>query len=252
MYNAREKVHSKMKKAMNQYLQSLADENSRAVVLDAETLLSSAALVESGVCPENIYVVNYEKEIIEKAKLRGHVHSVHGVSTSILHHLKGPFDIIYLDYCGTPEACDSTGFSPQIDLWWAAANLQSRGRIVCTFSKRCARAIQKAQEIIPSGLAISTIVEYCETSPMFTMVLTNRMDPRCDLLYLYYPVNHKYKVGDLVRVDYIMTDGRTEQFVGGVMSVCRDKESYKYLLQWENDAPTYVREENITKKLYIL
>lgn len=241
-----------MKLAMNAYIKSIANGNTRAVVVDAETMLSSSALLEAGVPAENIYVINYEKKIIDKAKKKGHVHSVHGISTSILPYLKGSFGIVYLDYCGTPELSITNGFSPQVDLWWAAANLAPKGRIICTFSKRCVNAMQKAKQLIPSTLKISTLVEYCETSPMFSMVLTKVGEPSCDQFFQFYSLGHKYKVGDTVGVDYTMTDGSLKEFVGEITKVTKYGKKYKYLIEWENDKPTYEKEESISRKLYCL
>ena len=158
-----------MKIAVNELLKTIASSNTKAFVLDAETLLSSKALTQAGVAPENIVVANTDYYIIQKAKELGHVHSLHGATTNVV--ANDSFDIIYLDYCGSPYD-KLNGVSPQVDLWWAAANLTKDGTILCTFSKRAPDAAKKALSLVPSTLNVCVQIHYHETSAMFFMILT--------------------------------------------------------------------------------
>ena len=193
MYNTEKKKHSIMKNAMNAFISKHAHEDTKALVIDAETLLSSSRLTKKGVLPSNIVVINSDQDVIEKAKENGHIHSVCGVSTTVLSQIKGAFDIIYLDYCGTPKDNSTNGFSPQIDMWWATSNLKDDGILACTFSRRCQNAIKTALNLIPSALQLCFDIKYCETSAMYTMILTRKRRPGLKKLFskLYNPKANK-------------------------------------------------------------
>lgn len=196
-----------MKNAMNTFIAKNTNEDTKAVVIDAETLLSSTALVKAGVNPSNIIVLNLDEKVIKKAKARGHVDSVCGITTNVISEVKGSFDIIYLDYCGTPDN-SLNGFSPQIDLWWAASNLNENGMVICTFSRRCKNCIEKAKSLIPSTLNMCVDVKYCESSAMYAMVLTKKKRHGLKKMFfkLYNPtlnVNKKRKRKTPERLSYV-------------------------------------------------
>jgi len=175
-YNTELKKNSTMKRTMNTFISSYVNKDSRAVVIDAETLLSSTTLVQHGAQPKNIVVINTNGVIINKAREKGHVNSIQGISTNVLPHLSGTYDIIYLDYCGTPEL-HLDGFNPAFDLLWAADRVKDNGIIVTTFSRRTKDAIEKANDLIPFTLTLAKEVNYCETVPMYSMILT-KINPR--------------------------------------------------------------------------
>lgn len=179
-----------MKMSVNQLLEQNATSETRAVVIDADTLQSSKALLRGGALAQNIYVINSKKSIVAKARLQGHAQSVYGISTNILQHLNGPFDIIYLDYCGTPDDTFN-GFKPRVDIWWAAANLAPGGFVVVTFSKRTADAKEKARALVPSSLALTFDTDYYETCAMYMMVLSpqKRNTPLRFMFESMYAVN---------------------------------------------------------------
>lgn len=171
-YNAQGKQESTMKKSVNKLLQKVADANVRALVVDAETLLSSQALVDGGAAPDNVIVINSNKHIVQAARDKGHAQSVHGISTKVLTNHVGPFDIIYLDYCGTPDVTWN-GFNPAVDFWWASANMALHGFAIATFSKRTSDPVNKARTL--AAQANMTIVyenEYFETCAMYMMIMT--------------------------------------------------------------------------------
>lgn len=170
-YDAHNKSSSVMKTAVNSLLEQNAHRGTRAVVIDAESLQSSKALMRGGALAKNIFVINDNKSIIAKARKQGHIGSVRGISTKILKDLHGTFDIIYLDYCGTPDDTFN-GFLPRVDFWWAAANLTPNGFIVATFSKRTLDAKQKARDLVPSTLSLTFDMDYFETSAMYMMVMS--------------------------------------------------------------------------------
>ena len=175
-YDTAKKANSTMKRTMNTFISSYVDKDSTAVVLDAETLLSSTTLVQHGAQPKNIVVINTEGDIINKAREKGHVFSIQGISTNVLPRLSGTYDIIYLDYCGTPEI-HQDGFNPAFDLLWAADRVKDNGIIVTTFSRRTKDAIEKANDLIPFTLTLAKEVNYCETVPMYSMIMT-KVNPR--------------------------------------------------------------------------
>lgn len=271
-----------MKMSVNQLLEQNATSETRAVVIDADTLQSSKALLRGGALAQNIYVINSKKSIVAKARLQGHEQSVHGISTNILQHLNGPFDIIYLDYCGTPDDTFN-GFKPRVDIWWAAANLAPGGFVVVTFSKRTADAKEKARALVPSSLALTFDTDYFETCAMYMMVLSpqKRNTPLRFMFESMYAVNTAnspvpvvkkaakpskkvpkqakrakktalYAVGDRVGVNYKMKDtDELEMFYANVLRVKRtsNNTSFKYFLKFEEDNRSYfLNEDNITCK----
>ena len=170
-YDTKTKQYSMMKNTVNAYLSKYVTSESRAIVIDAETFLSSSALVKGGAVPWNVHVINYDKDIVEQAIVSGHIHSVAGVSTKVLPTFSGTFDLIYLDYCGNPEATNS-GYSPSLDLAFCADRLRENGLLLVTFSRRTSDAIEKANEMIPHSMTLVKEVQYCETVPMYMMIMT--------------------------------------------------------------------------------
>lgn len=160
-----------MKQIFNDFLKEIATTQSTALVIDAEFLLSATALVDAGVSPSNIQVINTDKAIIDTAVKKGHVNSTVGLSTSVLRTLDSNFDIIYFDYCGFPTLRND-GFDAHFDLLWAACHLNPGGVVACTFSRRATNCVEVAEAMIPRALTYVKGVHYCETSAMFTMILT--------------------------------------------------------------------------------
>ena len=98
-YNTILKEKSPMKSSINNFLGNFATSETKAIVLDANSMLSSSALVTRGVNPLNIIVINDNQDIIDIAHKNGHVKSITGISSLVLPRLYGNFDLIYLDYC---------------------------------------------------------------------------------------------------------------------------------------------------------
>ena len=177
MYRATQKKESDMKNAVNQFISEQANEHTKAIVIDAETLLSSTALANAGVLKKNITVLNCDPHVVRTAKEHG-FQSYAGYSTQTLLKLKGQYDIIYLDYCGTPKDNATHGFSPCMDLAWASHHLNKNGILLATFSRRCENAIEQANQIIPYGMQLVKEVTYHETCSMYCMILTNGSSTR--------------------------------------------------------------------------
>lgn len=170
-YDSETKRKSPMKRVFNDFFKDIATTQSTALVIDADFLLSATALVDAGVPPSQIHVINTDKAIIDTAVQRGHTNSTVGLSTSVLRTLDSPFDIIYLDYCGFPVRRND-GFDPHFDLLWAACHLKPGGVVAATFSRRATNCVEVAEAMIPRALTYVKGVHYCETSAMFTMILT--------------------------------------------------------------------------------
>lgn len=175
-YNTELKQNSTMKRTMNKFLSTFIQDDSRALVLDAETMMTSTCLTMNGMKPEHITVINTAGDIIDKAHQNGHTDSIKGISTDVMKKLTGTYDIIYLDYCGTPDSHKS-GFNPAYDLLWAADRVRDNGIIITTFSRRTKDAIEKANDLIPYTMTLAKEVSYCETVPMYCMILT-KLNPR--------------------------------------------------------------------------
>lgn len=180
-YDAQRKKSSVQKQKMNEFLGRLAARDGhvgekKALVIDAETLLSSTALVTHGMKPSNVVVINSDEAVIDKAVEQGHVGSVVGWSTKVLkdmhHQGRGGYDIVYLDYCGTPELSKGTGWQPHLDVYLCADMLTPGGVCVVTFTTgRVRNGCAKALKMIPTTLDLAKEVSYCETVPMYSMIL---------------------------------------------------------------------------------
>lgn len=62
-YNTDLKSKSTMKRTMNNFISSYVNEDTTAIVIDAKSLMSSKSLVNNGVSPENIVVINTDGDI---------------------------------------------------------------------------------------------------------------------------------------------------------------------------------------------
>ena len=198
-YNTTLKKRSKMKRIMNIFLTQCTTADSNAIVIDADSLMSSKTLIRCGLTPENIIVLNNNKDIIKKAYKQGHINSVVGISTSVLPYLPGLYDLIYLDYCGTPAANKNGYWNPHMDVLWSADRLTENGVVIVTFTTgHIDNAIQRANLMIPNSLTLVKEVSYCETTPMYVMILSKSPDvkPLRDRFNLIYTKvkNHKSKL----------------------------------------------------------
>ena len=175
-YNTTLKMNSPMKQTINTFLASYSTPETNALVIDAETLLTSSELVSYGVDPINIVVVNNDESVIQKAHSHGHKKSVAGFSTNVISSMTNTFDIIYLDYCGTPDGNKTDGVFPKYDLLWAADRLSNDGIVLVTFSRRNHEgyAVERAQSMIPLTMELINVVYYCESSPMFVLMLVKK------------------------------------------------------------------------------
>lgn len=175
-YNTALKMKSPMKTTINTFIGQCSTPESIALVIDADSMLSSSALVSHGVIPNNVIVLNSDNDIIKKAHEHGHTRSVAGFSTNVLDSFVDTFDIIYLDYCGTPDGNKSDGVLPKYDMLWAADRLSDDGIVIVTFSRRNheGHAVERAQKMIPLSMDLLNVVYYCETSPMFAMMLVKK------------------------------------------------------------------------------
>ena len=57
---------SQMKRIMNIFLTQCTTQDSNAIVIDAETLMSSKTLKKHGLTPDNIIVLNSDKDVIKE------------------------------------------------------------------------------------------------------------------------------------------------------------------------------------------
>lgn len=176
-YNTTLKEKSPMKASINKFLGRFSNPETKAIVIDAESLLSSSTLKDHGVNPLNIVVINTDESIIKKAHKKGHTLSIPGISSAVLPKLHGSYDIIYLDYCGFPDI-RSDGFNPHYDILWSGDRLSDGGIMVVTFSRRATNCVEKAESMIPVSLELVKTICYSETCAMFAMILTKGKDHR--------------------------------------------------------------------------
>lgn len=162
---------TKTKSVINTFLCQVATTTTTALVIDAENLASSRALLAVGVPASSITVLNYEEDVCSKARRLG-LTAIAGISTDSLRTLHGTFDIIYLDYCGFPVR-RADGFDPAFDLLWAADHLRANGVVLATFSRRAQNCAALAEAMIPRSLSLAKVHAYCETSAMMCMFLTS-------------------------------------------------------------------------------
>jgi len=252
-YNTTLKKKSQMKRIMNIFLTQCTTADSNAIVIDAESLMSSKTLKRRGLTPENIIVLNNNKDIIKKAYKQGHTNSVVGVSTSVLPYFPGFFDLIYLDYCGTPAANKNGYWNPHMDILWSADRLTENGVVIATFTTgHIDNAIQRANLMIPNSLTLVKEISYCETTPMYVMILSKSPDvkPLRDRFNLIYTKVKKHKS----KLEQQMTIGKKrtrevtvvwgpdkrkayKQYVGKSFKATIVKKGEKgWIVAWENKA----------------
>ena len=146
------------------WLADFARARPRALVIDAESLMTSRSLGDV-----DITVLNSDPTICNKARALG-LNTACGISTTALRQVRGNFDMIYLDYCGVP-AKQPNGFDPAFDLLWAADHLVDDGIVLATFSRRFKHCIATAENLIPNSLQLAKTHVYFETSAMMCMFL---------------------------------------------------------------------------------
>jgi hypothetical protein len=186
-YDDEGKKDSPIKVAGNSILSQLAKSDGTYCVIDAPSHRSFDALVNAGVPPRNIYTINKSKSVLEEVYKRGG-RGFPGISTQVIKKMNGKeFDGIYLDYCGTPDTSKDHKFSPQVDVWWAAANLSPDGYLLLTFSRRCSDSILKANALIPASMTLVYEKKYFERCSMYLMVLCPRQNQclryMCEQIY---------------------------------------------------------------------
>ena len=164
---------SNVKNMINDFVSSR--NASSALVIDAETLLTSTALYESGMKKQNITVLNNNPSIVAYARSIG-FNAVCGITTHILSKIGGNFDIIYWDYCGFPQA-RSDGFNPAVDLVWGAEHLTKKGIMLATFCRRATDCVENAENMIPHAVLHAKTYVYHETCAMMLMIMV-RKNPR--------------------------------------------------------------------------
>ncbi len=154
----------------------IASRNAKtALVIDADTLLSSLALHKAGMLKKNITVLNNDPDIVAYAKSIG-FKAFCGISTCILDQLKGKFDVIYWDYCGFPQR-RADGFDPSVDMMWGSQHLTVNGIMLSTFCRRATNCIEKAENMIPKALLHAKTYLYHETCAMMLLIMV-RKNPR--------------------------------------------------------------------------
>jgi len=204
------------KRVVNEYLTSLVNKDGRVLVLDTSTLGSASAMSQR-LHKKNIYVFGTDDNLVSACKNFG-VPSVYGWSKDILPEVRErgiSFDLIFLDYCGTPDGCKS--FNPLEDMKIASEILKHAGILAVTFCKRTPSLLSKCVNLCPPNMNIQQVFEYCDTSAMALIVYSSRKVP---------PIGPK--IGSLVRVEKWVA--RVEQlFLDGVMLTHMKKSKGKYI-----------------------
>lgn len=149
----------------------------------------------------HITVFGVDKQLAKKSKRFG-IKCVPGWSGDVLEKLgKQKFDIIYLDYCGTPDG--NALFNPLEDMDRASTMLTRGGVLACTFSKRCSNIASKCLNMAPSPLTLRRTLEYCDSAAMIFAVYSTRNVPMVGP-----PVGSIVRVQKWVgRVDQVYLDG---------------------------------------------
>lgn len=161
------------KRVVNSYLAHLARGN--VLVLDTSALGTSRAMANT-IGKQNITVFGVDDQLAQESKAFG-IECVPGWSGDVLAKVsERRFDVIYLDYCGTPDG--SATFDPMEDMARASTMLTRGGVLACTFCKRCSSVLSKCVNMAPSNLCLQRAFEYCDTSPMIFVVYSARKLPR--------------------------------------------------------------------------
>lgn len=183
---------------VNHYLAYIARGN--VLVLDTSALGTSRAMAKT-IGKRHITVFGVDKQLAKKSKRFG-IKCVPGWSGDVLEKLgKQKFDIIYLDYCGTPDG--NALFNPMEDMDRASTMLTRGGVLACTFSKRCSNIASKCLNMAPSPLTLRRTLEYCDSAAMIFAVYSTRSVPMVGP-----PVGSIVRVQPWVgRVDQVYLDG---------------------------------------------
>lgn len=217
------------KRIVNQYLAYLARGN--VLVLDTSALGTSRAMAKT-IGKNKVTVFGVDKQLANKSKRFG-IKCVPGWSGDVLEKLgKQKFDIIYLDYCGTPDG--NASFNPIEDMDRASTMLTRGGVLACTFCKRCPNIASKCLNMAPSPLSLRRAFEYCDTAAMIFVVYSTRKLP------MIGP-----PVGSIVRVQKWV--GRVDQiYLNGVGLTLMKKQDNKWVVDTSAEEADWDEEfENI-------
>jgi len=161
------------KKVVNGYVASIA--RGKTLVLDTSALGTSRALAKT-VGKSNTTVFGIDPNLEKESKRFG-IKCVKGWSGDVLETLgKIKYDLIYLDYCGTPDG--NASFDPMEDMARASTMLTRGGVLACTFCKRCPSVLSKCVNMAPPTLSLQRSFEYCDTSAMIFVVYSARRLPQ--------------------------------------------------------------------------
>ena len=162
------------KRIANAYLANLARGN--VLVLDTRALGTSRAMAET-VGKRKITAFGTDAKLMSECKKFG-IKCIKGWSEDVLkklHKKKKCFDVIYLDYCGTPDG--NHHFDPMKDMARASTMLTRGGILACTFCKRSSQVMSKCINMTPPTLSLQRSYEYCDTSAMVFVVYSARKLP---------------------------------------------------------------------------
>jgi len=162
------------KRIVNAYLANLARGN--VLVLDTRALGTSRAMAET-VGKRKITAFGTDAKLMSECKKFG-IKCRKGWSEDVLkklHKKKKLFDVIYLDYCGTPDG--NVHFDPMEDMARASTMLTRGGVLACTFCKRSPQVMSKCINMSPPTLSLQRSFEYCDTSAMVFVVYSARELP---------------------------------------------------------------------------
>ena len=162
------------KRIVNAYLAHVA--RGKVLVLDTRALGTSRAMAET-VGKRKIVAFGTDPKLEKRCKKFG-IKCEKGWSGDVLAKLqkqKQLFDIIYLDYCGTPDGNDM--FDPMEDMARASTMLTRGGILACTFCKRSSQVMSKCINMTPPTLSLQRSFEYCDTSAMVFVVYSARKLP---------------------------------------------------------------------------
>lgn len=206
------------KKVVNGYVASIT--RGMALVLDTSALGTSRALAKT-VGKKNIVVFGIDPKLEKESKKFG-IKCVKGWSGDVLETLgKKKFDLIYLDYCGTPDG--SATFDPMEDMARASTMLTRGGVLACTFCKRCPSVLSKCVNMAPPTLSMQRSFEYCDTAAMIFVVYSSRKLPHVGP-----------PVGSIIRVQKWV--GRVEEiYLDGVRLTLLKKKAKKWIEDTSDD-----------------
>lgn len=197
---------------MNDYLAYLARGN--VLVLDTSALGTSRAMAKT-IGKKYVTAFGVDKRLEKKCKTFG-IKCVPGWSGDVLKKLgTQKFDIIYLDYCGTPDG--NASFNPIEDMDRASTMLTRGGILACTFCKRCSNIASKCLNMAPHPLSLRRAFEYCDTAAMIFVVYSTRKLP------MVGP-----PVGSIVQVEKWF--GRVDQvYLNGVALTCMKRINQRWV-----------------------